>query len=164
MTELSIVVAYSRNRVIGKDNQLPWRLPGDLAHFKRQTLGKPIIMGRKTWQSIGRPLPGRTNVVISRSGDADFSGAEQVSSLEQALELVAAHPQACIIGGADLYRQTIALASRILATEVHTEIEGDAYFPVLDMHEWVQFNRQSQAPENGLAYDFVQYIRQPMTT
>lgn len=160
MSQVSLIVAYSQNRTIGKDNQLPWRLPGDLAHFKRHTLGHPIIMGRNTWLSLGRPLPGRTNIVVSRSGRGDFTGAVLVNSLEAALEHAAAEEEEVfIIGGAQLYGDALALVDRIVATEVHAEIEGDAFFPALDPSAWVETERQPQPPENGLAYDFVEYRR-----
>jgi dihydrofolate reductase len=154
-----LIVAYSQNRVIGIDNQLPWRLPGDLAHFKRQTLGHPIIMGRKTWVSIGRPLPGRTNIVVSRSGQGDFTGAVLVDSLEAALKQTADQAQVFIIGGAQLYREALPAVDQIIATEVHAHIDGDAFFPELADSDWVETDRQPQPPENGLAYDFVQYRR-----
>jgi dihydrofolate reductase len=159
MSSISLIVAYSRNRTIGKDNQLPWRLPGDLAHFKRQTLGKPIIMGRKTWLSLGRPLPGRTNIVVSRSGQGDFTGAVLVNSLESAIEQAAGSDEVFIIGGAQLYADALPVVDRIVATEVHAEVEGDAFFPALDPNTWVEADRQPQPPENDLAYDFVEYRR-----
>jgi len=159
MSSISLIVAYSRNRTIGKDNQLPWRLPGDLAHFKRQTLGKPIIMGRKTWLSLGRPLPGRTNIVVSRSGQGDFTGAVLVNSLEGAIEQAAGNHEVFIIGGAQLYADALPVVDRIVATEVHAEVEGDAFFPALDSSTWVEAGRQPQPSENGLAYDFVEYRR-----
>lgn len=160
MTKVSLIVAYSRNRVIGKDNTLPWKLPGDLAHFKRQTLGKPIIMGKKTWLSLGRPLPGRTNIVVSRSGVGDFTGAVLVDSLEAAFEAAGQAHEVCIIGGAQLYADALPKVDTIIATEINAEIDGDAFFPVLDPKIWVETDRQPQPPENNLAYDFVQYKRQ----
>lgn len=159
MSQVSLIVAYSRNRTIGKDNQLPWRLPGDLAHFKRHTLGCPIIMGRKTWLSLGRPLPGRTNIVVSRSGQGDFTGAVLVNSLQAALEHTAAEREVFMIGGAQLYADALPLVDRIVATEVHADVEGDAFFPELDQNVWIETDRQPQPPENGLAYDFVEYRR-----
>jgi dihydrofolate reductase len=160
MTQLSMIVAYSRNRAIGKDNQLPWRLPGDLAHFKRHTLGKPIIMGRKTWDSLGRPLPGRHNIVVSLAGQSDFTGATQVNSLEAALAAAGDEPEVFLIGGAQLYAEAMPKADRIVATEISADIEGDAFFPALNANEWVETRRESQPPENGLPYDFVEYVRQ----
>lgn len=170
MTTVSLIVAYSRNRVIGKDNQLPWKLPGDLAHFKRQTLGKPIIMGRKTWESLGRPLPGRTNIVVTRSAqdldtaelESRFAGAVVVDSIDAAFKATCTAgdvPEVCLIGGAQLYADALDKVDRIVATEIDLDIDGDAYFPVLDPEQWVETDRQAQPAENGLSYDFVQYQR-----
>ena len=159
MSQITLIVAYSRNRVIGKDNQLPWRLPGDLAHFKRHTVGHPIIMGRKTWESLGRALPGRTNIVVSRKGEGAFTGAVLVNSLASALDHVKANDEAFIIGGGQIYADALPLADRILATEVHADIEGDAFFPNLNAQTWVETERQPQPEENGLTYDFVEYRR-----
>jgi dihydrofolate reductase len=161
MSAVSLIVAYSRNRVIGKDNQLPWKLPADLAHFKRQTLGKPIIMGKKTWVSLGRPLPGRLNIVVSRSGEGDFTGAQLVGSIDSALEIAGNVPEVCIIGGAQLYQDALERVDRIVATEIDIEIDGDAFFPTLDPKIWVETDRQPQPPENNLRYDFVEYRRKP---
>jgi dihydrofolate reductase len=161
MTVVSLIVAYSRNRVIGKDNQLPWKLPADLAHFKRQTLGKPIIMGKKTWISLGRPLPGRLNIVVSRSGEGDFTGAQRADSLDSAFEIAGDVQEVCIIGGAQLYQDALARVDRIVATEIDIEIEGDAFFAPLDPKIWVETDRQPQPAENNLQYDFVEYRRRP---
>ena len=157
---LSLIVAYSRNRVIGKDNQLPWRLPSDLAHFKRHTMGCPIIMGRKTWESLGRPLPGRLNIVVSRQGSGDFSGATHVTSMAQALGQVKDAPNAFLIGGAQLYQQALDEVDCIIATEIDADIDGDAFFPVLDKTQWIETKREVQPPENGLNFSFVEYHRQ----
>lgn len=159
MTTVSLIVAYSRNRVIGKDNQLPWRLPGDLAHFKRNTLGKPIIMGRKTWESLGRPLPGRLNVVVSKSGKGNFEGALLVDSLQAALAATDDVPEVFIIGGAQLYGQALSVADRIVATEIDAVVDGDAFFDQVNPNDWAQTARQVQPPENGLTYAFVEYER-----
>ena len=132
--QLAIVVAQSKNRVIGVNNDLPWRLPKDLAYFKSVTLGKPIIMGRKTFESIGRPLPGRTNIVISRNALFAPEGVEVVSSLMQAVELAKevcvrdGVAEAMIIGGAQVYSQAIAMADTLYITQVDAQIEGDAFF------------------------------------
>jgi len=150
-----IVVAYSRNRVIGRDNDLPWRLPGDLAHFKRVTMGTPIIMGRKTWESLGRPLPGRLNVVISRNAAYPVQGATLCGSLEEALQACGDAPRACIIGGEQLFRDALPLVDEIVATEIHADIEGDTFFPPLAEGQWEETERLPQPEENGLRYDFV---------
>src|SRR5690554_6255848 len=157
---IQIVVAYARNRVIGRDNGLPWRLPADLAHFKRNTLGKPIIMGRKTWESLGRPLPGRLNIVISRNKAYAATGATVVASLQEALACCeaadAAH--ACVIGGQAIFAAALPVANTVIATEIHAEIEGDTWFPSLPAG-WRETRREPQPEENGLRYDFVTYER-----
>lgn len=154
-----LVVAYASNRTIGRDNTLPWRLPGDLAHFKATTMGKPIIMGRKTWESLGRPLPGRLNIVITRNPDFQAQGATVVSSLEAALQACLPAQDACIIGGAQIYAQALPLTDTIVATEVHSDVEGDAHFPALDGNQWQETSRLPQPEENGYRYDFVEYSR-----
>ena len=156
---LTIIVAYARNRTIGRDNTLPWKLPGDLAHFKRTTLGCPIIMGRKTWDSLGRPLPGRRNIVITHSEVYKNPGVDFVPNLSAALALVADLEHVFIIGGAQIYQQALPFADRVIATEVQAEIEGDAFFARLDSHQWIETTRSPQQPENGLAYDLVEYRR-----
>jgi len=160
LPRLTLVVAYSDNRVIGRDNALPWKLPGDLAHFKRTTLGSPIIMGRKTWESLGRPLPGRTNVVISRNLRYAAPGATVVPTLQAAVEACGDAPDAYVIGGAQIYAQALPLAARVIATEVHAHVEGDAFFPYLPSFAWREASRQPQPAENGYDYDFVVYERQ----
>jgi dihydrofolate reductase len=156
---LSLIVAYAQNRTIGRENTLPWKLAGDLAHFKRTTLGHPIIMGRKTWDSLGRPLPGRRNIVISRDASKQANGAEFVSSLDEALKRLAPNENAYIIGGAQIYQQALPLVDHVVATEVQAIVEGDAFFAVLDPTLWKEVSRVSHPPENGLAYDIVQYDR-----
>ncbi|MGY6270513.1 dihydrofolate reductase [Achromobacter denitrificans] len=157
---LTLIVAYSTNRAIGRDNALPWKLPGDLAHFKRSTLGRPIIMGRKTWDSLGRPLPGRSNIVISRNPGLSAEGAILVPTLAAAIEACGGVEEAFVIGGAQIYAQALPLAQRILATEVHAQVEGDAFFPLLPAFQWKETARAPQPSENGYEYDFVTYERQ----
>ncbi len=157
---LKLIVAYAKNRTIGRDNTLPWKLPGDLAHFKRTTLGCPIIMGRKTWDSLGRPLPGRKNIVITRDVSRAIAGVDFVTSLSKALELVSDTEQVFVIGGAQIYQQALPLADSIIATEVQADIEGDAFFAPLDPTLWIECSRAPQPAENGLAYDLVEYQRQ----
>lgn len=152
---IQIVVAYARNRVIGRDNDLPWRLPGDLAHFKRATMGCPIIMGRKTWESLGRPLPGRLNVVISRNRAYAAEGATLCASLEDALRACTDAPRACVIGGEQLFRDALPVTDEIIATEIDAEVEGDTFFPEIEAGDWEETERLPQPEENGLRYDFV---------
>jgi len=156
---IQLVVAYSDNRVIGKDNNLPWKLPSDLAHFKRTTMGQPIIMGRKTWESIGKPLPGRENLVITRSPNYQAKGAHCFPSLQAAITAFHHHSRLCVIGGAQLYKEALSLADEIIATEIHANIEGDAWFPTLPTQEWKEVQRQPQIAENGYDFDFVTYQR-----
>lgn len=125
--QLSLIVAYAQNRVIGRDNTLPWKLPSDLAHFKRTTLGHPIIMGRKTWESLGRPLPGRRNIVISRDANYHAQGAECMTSLAQAIAAVEDLEEAFVIGGAQIYQEALPFAQQVIATEVQEAVEGDAF-------------------------------------
>ena len=157
--QLTIIVARSKQGVIGQDNALPWRLPADLQHFKKIPTGHPIIMGRKTWDSLGRPLPGRRNIVISRDTTKAAAGAEFVASLDEALERLAPNEDAYIIGGAQIYQQALPHADHVVATEVQAVVEGDAFFTLLDPKEWKEVSRLSHPPENGLAYDIVQYDR-----
>jgi len=157
--QLSLIVAYALNRVIGRDNTLPWKLPSDLAHFKRTTLGHPVIMGRKTWESLGRPLPGRQNIVISRNPHYEAAGAVCVNNLAQAIEVVQDAEQAFVIGGAQIYQEALPFAQSVIATEVMADIEGDAFFAPLDNAQWIETSRVSHPPENGLSFDVVQYAK-----
>ena len=134
----SLVVAMSRNRVIGRDNQLPWRLPKDLAYFKRVTMGRPVIMGRRTWDSIGKPLPGRHNIVLSRDKTLEIPGATRVSSLAEAWRVAGDADEVCVIGGTSLFEESLPIADRIHLTEVDAEVEGDTYFPEFDRGEWIE--------------------------
>ena len=139
MTEIVIIAAVARNRVIGKDNTLIWNIPEDMAHFKALTSGHAVIMGRKTWESLPprfRPLPGRRNIVISRQADFAAPGAEHAGSLEAALQLAAQAETAFIIGGEQIYRQAMDVADRLEITEVDLEPAGDAWFPAIDPNRW----------------------------
>lgn len=165
--QLALIVAQSQNRVIGRNNALPWYLPEDLKYFKAVTLGKVIIMGRKTYESIGRPLPGRTNIVVSRDPDYKREGIQVVRSLPQAIEQARAisassgAEEALVIGGAELYAQALPLVQRLYLTQVHQSVEGDAFFPELDESQWRQVSRQdfeAVAP-NPHNYSFVVFDR-----
>ena len=160
---ISMVAAMAANRVIGKANQMPWHLPADLKHFKAVTLGKPVVMGRKTFDSIGRVLPGRRNIVISRSKPADPRGAEWVTSLQQALDLLQQQAEVMIIGGAEIYRQCLPLAQRLYLTEIALETPGDAYFP--DYHAFGRWRISSEQmfqadDKNSVDYRFLQLERE----
>ncbi|MBV8680417.1 MAG: dihydrofolate reductase [Aquitalea sp.] len=158
---LTLVAAKASNGVIGINNTLPWHLPEDLKHFKAVTLGKPVLMGRKTYDSIGRPLPGRRNIVITRQTEWQAEGVEVAHSLEQALQLAAGVEEVCLIGGADLYRQAMAMADCLRLTEIARAYEGDAYFPELASNIWQEVSRSAFCNEQGLAYAFVDYQRKP---
>lgn len=158
---ISHVVAFSNNRVIGVDNDLPWRLPNDLKHFKKLTLNKSILMGRKTFDSIGKPLPKRRNIVLSRQSGLQIEGCEVVSSIEQAYELCKDEEELMVIGGANLYSQTLADVKRIYATLVDCEIEGDVFFPEIDLANWSLSNseKHTQDDKHAYAYSFLQLDR-----
>ncbi len=162
---LSIIVATDRNRLIGRDNRLPWHLSADLKHFKQLTMGKPVVMGRNTHASIGKPLPGRTNIVVTGNPDYPAPGCIVVPSLSAAIDAARDADEIMIIGGAQLYEQALAQASRIYLTEVHGEFTGDTWFPAIDGSEWEEREREShQADEkNPYAYAFVLLERRSMT-
>jgi dihydrofolate reductase len=134
----SIVVAVARNGVIGRDNQLPWKLPRDLAYFKRVTLGHPVVMGRRTWESIGRPLPGRQNIVVTRNANLKAPGAKVVTSLAEAWKAAGDAEEVSIIGGTSIFRETLPIADRIHLTEVDAVVEGDTFFPEFDRSQWIE--------------------------
>ncbi|MEM9057664.1 MAG: type 3 dihydrofolate reductase [Pseudomonadota bacterium] len=154
---VSIVVARARNGVIGAGNALPWRLPADLKHFRRVTLGKPVIMGRKTWESIGKPLADRRNIVISRNPAFAAAGAETADSIEAALAMVADARDVMVIGGADIYREALPYVTRMYVTEVHADIKGDTVFPEFDITDWREARRADHPADeaNAHAYSFV---------
>lgn len=136
MTILSMIVAHADNRIIGKNNDMPWHLPADLAYFKKATLGKPIIMGRKTYESIGRPLPGRKNIVITRDSNYQAQGIDVVHSVADALALVSDVEEAMVIGGGAIYQHCLPEAQRLYITHINADIEGDTYFPEYDLKDW----------------------------
>lgn len=150
---ISLVVAMDRNGLIGRDGDLPWRLPNDLKHFKRLTVGKTVLMGRKTWISLGRPLPDRDNWVLTRDPQFAAEGCRVFHRLEDAL---AAHAgdELMVIGGAELYRQTLPLAQRLYVTEVDARLEGDTHFPALDATQWRQVSDESHAADDRHAYAY----------
>jgi dihydrofolate reductase len=134
--QLALIAALTRNRVIGRDNRLPWHLPADLRFFKQTTMGKPLLMGRRTWESIGRPLPGRRMIVLSRDPAYHAPGCAVARSLDEALEIAGEVPEIMVIGGASLYEHTFPLAEHLYLTRVEAEIPGDAWFPEWNEREW----------------------------
>lgn len=156
MNQTTIVVAVSANNAIGKDNQLLWHLPADLKHFKNITSGHTIVMGRKTYDSIGKPLPNRRNIVITRQTGLQLAGIEVVNSLEEAMNLCKDKEQVFIIGGAEIYRQALSICDKIELTRVHQEFEADAFFPELDNETWKEVWRKDHLPDekNKFAYTF----------
>jgi len=151
---ISIIVAMDENRVIGHEGKLPWHLPADLKNFKQVTMGKPLIMGRKTHESIGKPLPGRDNIVVSAEPDYESPGCLAVHSINEALAAAALHPEAMVIGGATLYKELLPAANRIYLTEVHAEVEGDTWFPELDRDLWQEVSRSDHQSDDRNGYDF----------
>lgn len=152
--EISLVVAMDENRLIGANKRLPWRLPADLRHFKRITMGHPIVMGRRTWESIGRPLPGRTNIVVTRQPGYAAEGALVVDSPEAAMEAAGDCDELMVIGGARLYEEVLAGAHRIYLTEIHAEFDGDTWFPELNEDEWVCVSREDFEKDERNPYDY----------
>ncbi len=157
MTTLTIIVARARNGVIGRDNQLPWHLPEDLGFFKRTTMGAPIIMGRKTHESIGRPLPGRRNIVVTRDAARRFQGCETATSIAEALTLAARDgaAEAFLIGGTQLYAEGIGFADKMIITEIEADVEGDATFPAPDPAQWEAASREQHRAE---AFEYARVV------
>ena len=161
MALTALVAALARNRVIGVGNRLPWRLPEDLARFKRLTMGAPVIMGRKTRESIGRPLPGRRNIVVTRERAATWEGCVVAHSLDEALALADDAPEAFVIGGAELYAEALPLADELLLTEIDAEVKGDTFFPSWDRAAFQEESREQHVSEAGIPFSFVRYVRRP---
>jgi dihydrofolate reductase len=159
---LSIIVAMDDNQLIGKDNALPWHLPADLGYFKKTTTGKTVLMGRKTYESIGRPLPNRRNVVVSRNTDFQAEGCEVVGSIEAALDLAKDDDEVMVMGGASFYEQMLPSADRLYITQIEGEHEGDAYFPKFNRSEFSEISRESHIPDekNQHTYHFTILERQ----
>ena len=160
---LHLILARAANGVIGHHNQIPWHLPEDMAHFRALTLGQPVLMGRKTWQSLPerfRPLPGRRNIVLTRQHDWQAPGAERADSLAAALALCADAPDVWVIGGAQLYADALPLANRVHLTEIALEVAGDAWAPEFDPALWRETARSRQRAANGLDFSFVTLDRQ----
>lgn len=166
MSRVALVIARADNGVIGQQGKLPWRLAEDMRHFKAVTMGKPCIMGRKTWDSLpGKPLPGRSNIVVTRNPQFRAAGARIVHSLAEALKLamVEKSEEVAIIGGTEIYRSALPFADRIYLTEVHANFEGDTHLAPFEGGEWRETGRDVRVAPDGLRYDFVvlQRVRQP---
>jgi dihydrofolate reductase len=157
---VSLIVAAADNDVIGRDNKLPWHLPEDLGYFKRMTMGKPVVMGRKTFESIGRPLPGRTNIVITRNLDWRAEGVRALADLEAALALaqeialIDGVEELMVVGGAEIYAAALPLADRIYLTRVHADVAGDARLPAIDWAEWRELGRERHSADGSNPYDY----------
>jgi dihydrofolate reductase len=162
---IAIIVAFADNRVIGRNKQMPWHLPADLKYFKRVTMGKTVLMGRKTFESIGKPLPGRTNIVITRQADWRADGVEVVHSLAEGIEFAAAtlplsndplnngKEEVMVIGGAQIYREALPKAQRLYLTRIHARFEGDTFFPQIRGEEWREVGREDHQAEPANPYD-----------
>jgi dihydrofolate reductase len=161
MSKLSLIVAMARNRTIGVSNTLPWRCPEDLKHFKTLTMGHHMIMGRKTFDSIGKPLPGRTTVVVTRNNDLSIADCVIAHSLNEAIAACAGDEEIFIVGGAELYRQAVPVVDTLYITEIQQDVEGDAHFPEFDKSIWREITREvrSQETPQPLEYHFVTYRR-----
>jgi len=161
LPRITLIAAVARNRVIGAGNALPWRLPDDLKRFKALTLGHPIIMGRRTWESLGRPLPGRTNIVVSHNAGFSTPGATPAGNLADALAVAAGtgSDEVFIIGGAQVYRQALPVAGRLQLTEIDRDFAGDVHFPPVDSAEWLETARETRATGADFEYAFVTYDR-----
>ncbi len=158
---ISLIAAMAQDRVIGEGNRMPWHLPADLRHFKNITLGKPVVMGRRTFESIGRPLPGRRNLVISRNPEWRAEGVEVAASLDEALALVNGADEVMIIGGGQLYAEALPRADRLYLTLIDLVVEGDTYFPEYQHDDWQELERIAHEPDeqNPHAYTFVTLSR-----
>ncbi|MDO4249228.1 MAG: dihydrofolate reductase [Neisseria sp.] len=160
MPQITLIAAYARDYCIGIDNRMPWHLPEDFQFFRNYTTGKPVIMGRKTWESLPRkPLPGRRNIVVSRQTNYPAEGAEVISDLTTALSTCDEVPEIIIMGGAQIYQQAMPLATDLRITEIDLEVIGDAFFPTIDPAIWQEVSRKPHISTDGLRFDFVHYCR-----
>jgi len=158
MKIISLIAAVSQNDVIGNNNQLIWHLPADLQHFKKITMNKPIIMGRKTFEAIGRPLPGRMNIVITRNIYFSYEGVSPASSLEEALEIAGEVEEIMIIGGGEVYAKALPLASRIYLTRIYQDFEGDTFFPKITSQEWRIVSEEFHQRDEKNPYDYAFFV------
>lgn len=154
-----LVAAVAANGIIGRDGKLPWHIPEELKHFKRLTLGHPVIMGRRTWESLKGPLPGRENIVVTGTRGYEAPGAAVAQSLEAALALCAGEPLAFVIGGSRLFEESLPIAAGLVLTEIHRDFPGDTWFPQYDRAEWREAQREAHTAADGMRFDFVRYER-----
>jgi dihydrofolate reductase len=163
---VSLIAAVAENGVIGRNNDLPWRLPADLRRFRRLTLGHPVLLGRRNYESIGRPLPGRTNIVLTRRAGYAAPGCTVVHSLDEALAAAAGADEVFVAGGAEIYAQALERAQRFYLTRVHAEVPGDTRFPEVDWSRWRETARERHEPdaEHAYAYSFITLERSGVTT
>jgi dihydrofolate reductase len=160
--KVSLVAAVARNGVIGRDGTIPWRIPEDMERFRALTMGHPVLMGRRTWESLPdrfRPLPGRRNVVVTRNPEWSGEGAVRAGSLEEALELAEDAPRVFVIGGAELYASALPLADELVLTEVDANVEGDTFFPAFERSDFVEVAREAHMGSDGTPFAFVTYER-----
>ena len=161
---VSLVAAVARGGVIGREGTVPWRLPEDMTYFRAVTMGHPVVMGRRTWDSLPdrfRPLPGRRNVVVTRNPSWDGEGAERAGSLEEALHLVEGAERVAVIGGGELYEAALPVADELLLTEVDLEVDGDTFFPPLATDAFAEVAREEHVSDDGISFAFVTYSRRP---
>ena len=160
--KVSLVAAVARGGVIGRDGGVPWRLPEDMAHFRELTMGHPVVMGRRTWESLPdqfRPLPGRGNLVITRNPDWSAQGADRAGSVEDALELLGSEPEVFVIGGGEIYAAALRFADELLVTEIDADVEGDTTFPTWDSGEFEEVSRERHVAAGGTPFAFVTFRR-----
>jgi dihydrofolate reductase len=162
--KISLVAAVARGGVIGQDGGIPWRIPEDMARFRAVTMGYPVVMGRRTWESLPerfRPLPGRRNVVVTRNPSWHDDGAERAASLEDALQLLAGEQSVSVIGGGEIFAAALPLADELALTEIDADVEGDTFFPSWDRAAFAEQPREQHVSETGIPFSFVTYVRQP---
>lgn len=158
-TRVVLVAAVAANGIIGASGRLPWHIPEELKHFKKLTLGHPVIMGRRTWESLKGPLPQRENIVVTRTPGYQAPGAAVAASLEAALALCAGEPVAFVIGGTQLFKESLPIAAGMVLTEIRRDYEGDTWFPAWDRSQWKEIGREAHTAEDGTRFDFVRYER-----
>ena len=158
-TRVVLVAAVAANGIIGASGRLPWHIPEELKHFKKLTLGHPVIMGRRTWESLKGPLPQRENIVVTRTPGYEAPGAAVAASLEAALALCAGEPLAFVIGGTQLFKESLPIAAGMVLTEIRRDYQGDTWFPAWDRSQWKETQREAHTAGDGTRFDFVRYER-----